>query len=67
MNQIKLNSWIVGALILIGLGLIVDYYFIHILFQEKQQALKHNQTEMMTTEPPLPPPPQELPPGEPGP
>jgi len=39
MNQIKLKSWIVGALILIGLSLVVDYYFIHILFTEKQQHL----------------------------
>gem|GEM_PF-5591436 len=55
-------------MILLGLSLIVDYYFIHILFQEKQQILlKQNQNEMMPHEPPLPPPPEPLPPVEPGP
>ncbi|MNT46144.1 hypothetical protein D3C72_1827710 [compost metagenome] len=56
MNQIKLKSWLVGALILLGLSLIVDYYFIHILFTEKQQhLLRQNEisTDPATTTPTL--------------
>jgi hypothetical protein len=43
MKPIKLKSWIIAALFLIGMGLIVDYYFIHILFTEKQHLLRQNE------------------------
>ncbi|MBV2167653.1 MAG: hypothetical protein KUL82_02995 [Bdellovibrio sp.] len=39
MEPIKLKTWILWALVLFGLGLLTDYYFLHLLFHEKQNAL----------------------------
>lgn len=40
MKPISLKSWIVASIALIVLGLMADYYFLHILFNEKVQAMK---------------------------
>lgn len=40
MHPIKLKNWLIAIIILLGLSLIVDYYFIHILFTAKDQAFK---------------------------
>lgn len=39
MNSIKLKTWIITVITLFTLGLLADYYFLHILFIEKQQQL----------------------------
>ncbi len=36
MNEIKLKIWITWAVILFGVGLLADYYFMHIVFHGKQ-------------------------------
>ena len=41
MRPIKFKNWLLSVLFLIGLGLVVDYYFIHILFSEKVQVFKN--------------------------
>lgn len=38
MRPIKLKNWIISILFLIGLGLIADYYFLHVLFHQKNQS-----------------------------
>lgn len=43
MTPIKLKNWLIAIVVLIGLSLIVDYYFIHILFTKKDQAFKTQQ------------------------
>lgn len=40
MNDIKLKNWLIGAGIILALSLLADYYFIHILFQEKSERLE---------------------------
>ena len=35
MGPIKLKTWVVSALFLFVLGVLADYYFLHILFKEK--------------------------------
>ncbi|WP_413612468.1 hypothetical protein [Bdellovibrio sp. HCB-110] len=40
MEPIKIRTWIMWALILFGLGLLTDYYFLHLLFHEKNGAQK---------------------------
>lgn len=40
MNSIKPKTWILWALILFTLGLAADYYFLHVLFQIKQESLQ---------------------------
>lgn len=37
MRSTKLSTWITWALVLFALGVATDYYFLHILFQQKQQ------------------------------
>lgn len=39
MGPIKLKTWITWAVILFVLGVLADYYFLHILFKEKQDLL----------------------------
>lgn len=39
MGPIKLKTWITWAVSLFILGVLADYYFLHILFQEKQDHL----------------------------
>ncbi len=40
MKSIKLRVWIAWALALFGLGVLTDYYFLHILFHQKQQEIE---------------------------
>jgi hypothetical protein len=49
MHPIKLKNWLIAIIILLGLSLIVDYYFIHILFTAKDQAFKTQQAEEVAT------------------
>lgn len=42
MRPIKVKIWITWALILFSLGLAADYFFLHLLFQQKQQALSES-------------------------
>lgn len=37
MRSTKLSTWITWALVLFALGVATDYYFLHILFHQKQQ------------------------------
>ncbi|WII72292.1 hypothetical protein QJS83_00230 [Bdellovibrio sp. 22V] len=39
MKSISFKTWITWALVLFGLGLLADYYFLHILFHQKQAAI----------------------------
>lgn len=39
MGPIKFKTWITWAVILFVLGVLADYYFLHILFKEKQDML----------------------------
>ena len=39
MGPIKLKTWLVWAIVLFVLGISADYYFLHILFKEKQDQL----------------------------
>ncbi|WP_413577860.1 hypothetical protein ACLVWU_05180 [Bdellovibrio sp. HCB290] len=39
MDEIKLKHWLIWAAILIALGFAADYYFLHILFPQKQELL----------------------------
>ncbi len=48
MHPIKLKNWLIAIIILLGLSLIVDYYFIHVLFTAKDQAFKTQQAEEPT-------------------
>lgn len=40
MKSIKLRVWIAWALALFALGVLTDYYFLHILFHQKQQEIE---------------------------
>ncbi|MBO9666517.1 MAG: hypothetical protein J7501_06845 [Bdellovibrio sp.] len=49
MGPIKFKTWLTWALVLFVLGLLADYYFLHMLFHEKQAVL--NGTAGMTEVP----------------
>jgi len=48
MEPIKLRTWITWALILFALGLLADYFFLHLLFHEKNNAKKEVITAPVT-------------------
>ncbi len=39
MGPIKFKTWITAVVVLFVLGVLADYYFLHLLFKEKQQQL----------------------------
>ncbi|WP_413586832.1 hypothetical protein [Bdellovibrio sp. HCB274] len=39
MNEIKFKHWVIWATVLFALGVAADYYFLHILFPQKQEIL----------------------------
>ncbi|MNJ96655.1 hypothetical protein D3C87_143840 [compost metagenome] len=43
MKPISLKNWIIAAVILIGLGILADYYFLHVLFTQKNQEMQQVQ------------------------
>ena len=40
MEPIKLKTWIMWAAILFALGAVTDYFFLHVLFQQKNQTMQ---------------------------
>lgn len=48
MNSIKLRTWILWALILFFLGLALDYFFLHVLFQMNQDSMKEASANVAT-------------------
>lgn len=48
MKSIKLRVWIAWALALFALGVMTDYYFLHILFHRKQQEIERISEETDT-------------------
>lgn len=48
MNSIKLKTWILWALTLFILGLAADYFFLHFLFQLKQDSAQETSAQVPT-------------------
>ncbi len=40
MKSVTLKIWIIWTVVLFAVGLLADYYFLHLLFQEKHQTFK---------------------------
>lgn len=45
MKSVTLRIWIIWTIVLFSVGLLADYYFLHLLFQEKHQTFKETVLE----------------------
>lgn len=45
MKSVTLKIWIIWTVVLFAVGLLADYYFLHLLFQEKHQTFKETVLE----------------------